>query len=194
MTKRTITRDDLISDEAFGQERKARRAHLIPTKKNRRIHVGPDVCFYFENYDTMLLQIQDMLYIERGGEQQIKDELAAYAPLVPKGDELVATVMIEIADEHRRLRTLLSLTHFERHLFLQIEDQKIYAKPEDDAERTSDDGKTSSVHFVRFAISKKLQTMFQRPETQVLLGVDHENYAHMALLSAANKQELARDF
>jgi hypothetical protein len=113
---------------------------------------------------------------------------------VPKGDELVATVMIEIADETRRLATLLGLTHFEKHLYLQIGDQKIYAMAEEDAERTSADGKTSSVHFVRFAIAKNLQTKFHDQAIPVFLGVDHENYAHMAGLNMDSRKELALDF
>lgn len=194
MAKRNITQTDLISDQEFAQHRKTYRDNLRPRKQLRRIAIGPDVTFYFECYDTMVLQIQEMLLIEKGGAAQIADELAAYDPLVPKGNELVATVMIEIADERRRLKTLLGLTHFEQHLFLQISDQKIYAIAEEDAERTSADGKTSSVHFVRFGLNPDQQQQFGDPKAQILLGIDHNNYAHMAVLSPASRQELSTDF
>ncbi len=193
MAKRNITQADLISDQDFAQHRKTRRNALRPRKQLRRIAIGPDVTFYFECYDTMVLQIQEMLLIEKGGAPQIADELAAYDPLVPKGNELVATVMIEIADERRRLKTLLGLTHFEQHLFLQIGDQKVYAIAEEDAERTSADGKTSSVHFVRFGLNPDQQHQFGDPAVQILLGVDHQNYAHMTVLSPDSRQELSTD-
>lgn len=192
--KRELTRDDLISDDEYGKVRKSRRAEMLPVKKLRRVPVGPDVTFYFENYDTMLLQVQEMLYIERGGEEQVKDELAAYNPLIPKGNELVATVMIEVADADKRLALLLSLTHFEKHLFIQVGNEKIYCVPEEDAERTSPDGKTSSVHFVRFPFTEQQEKDFVDPDTQVMVGVDHVNYNHLAALSADSRAELSRDF
>lgn len=192
--KRELTAADLISDVDFGKVRKQRRAEILPVKKLRRVPVGPEVTFYFESYDTMLMQVQEMLYIERGGAEQVKDELAAYDPLIPKGNELVATVMIEVADADRRLRVLLGLTHFERHLFIQVGNDKIYCMPEEDAERTSADGKTSSVHFVRFPFSGEQVKAFLDDANQVMVGVDHVNYNHLAVLSPESKAELARDF
>lgn len=192
--KRELTAADLISDDDFGKVRKTRRAEILPVKKLRRIPVGPEVTFYFENYDTMLMQVQEMLYIERGGEEQVRDELAAYNPLIPKGNELVATVMIEVADADRRLRVLLGLTHFEKHLFVQVGQDKIYCVPEEDAERTSADGKTSSVHFVRFPFTGEQVKAFIDPANQVMVGVDHVNYNHLAVLSNDSRKELARDF
>ncbi|PLX36753.1 MAG: DUF3501 domain-containing protein [Hyphomicrobiales bacterium] len=189
---RCITREDIISDDEFGKVRAERRKAMLPTKKLRRIHVGPFATFYFENFETMLFQIQEMLYIERGGEEQIKDELNAYNPLVPQGSELVATVMLEIEDGKRRTETLKTLTHIEQHMFVQVGDEKVYCVPEEDAERTSPDGKTSSVHFVRFPFSDAQKAAFAG--AQVIVGIDHENYAHMAMLSADSKAELARDF
>ncbi|HOV03597.1 MAG TPA: DUF3501 family protein [Hyphomicrobiales bacterium] len=192
--EKRITREDVIDFDKFARERGERRKALIPTKRLRRIEVGPVATFYFENFETMLFQVQEMLHIERGGEEQIKDELHAYNPLIPQGSELVATVMFEIEDARRREEMLKRLTHVEEHLFLKIGDDKIYCKPEEDAERTSPDGKTSSVHFVRFPITDAQKAVFRSPSVEIFAGVDHENYAHMAALSPASRAELAKDF
>lgn len=191
---REITRDDLMDIEDYAPVRKARRMALLPVKKLRRVAIGPDATAYFENYDTMWLQVQDMLYTERGGEAQIADELAAYNPLIPKGHELVATIMFEIPNEERRRRFLREITGIERHIFLQVGDHKIYAVPEEDVERTAADGKTSSVHFVRFPLSDADIAAWGDPATPVLLGMDHPAYAHTAVLSAQTRAELAKDF
>lgn len=190
---REITRDDLISDEEFAKIRKEKRLSLLPRKKLRRVEIGPHCTFYFENYDTMWFQIQEMLLIEKGGEEQIADELSAYNPLIPQGDELVATVMFEIEDEKRRLAILRKLGGIEKHLFMQIEGKKIYCQPEEDVERTTEDGKTSSVHFIRFKLSDSQQAAFEAGD-QVLIGADHENYGHIAILAASTIEELQLDF
>lgn len=192
--ERNITRADIISDDDFGKTRAERRKAILPMKKLRRIHVGPFATFYFESFDTMLFQIQEMLYIERGGEEQIVDELNAYNPLVPQGSELVATVMLEIEDGKRRTEILKTLTHIEKHMFVQVGDEKVYCVPEEDVERTSEDGKTSSVHFIRFPLSDAQKAAFTDAAKQVMVGIDHENYAHLAILSAASREELAKDF
>ena len=191
---REITRDDLLDIDEYAPVRKARRLALLPAKKLRRVAIGPDATAYFENYDTMWLQVQDMLYTEKGGEAQIADELAAYNPLIPKGHELVATIMFEIANEARRDRFLRSITGIERHIFLQIGDHKIYAVPEGDVERTAPDGKTSSVHFVRFAFGDADIKAWNDASTPVMLCMDHPAYAHCAVLSDETRSELARDF
>ena len=192
--ERNITRADIISDDDFGKTRAERRKAILPMKKLRRIHVGPFATFYFESFDTMLFQIQEMLYIERGGEEQIVDELNAYNPLVPQGSELVATVMLEIEDGKRRTEILKTLTHIEKHMFVQVGDEKVTCVPEEDVERTSEDGKTSSVHFVRFPLTDAQKAAFGDAAKQVMVGIDHENYAHLAILSAASREELAKDF
>ena len=92
---RQITRDDVLSMDEYGKMRAAKRREMIELKKPRRVPVGPDATFYFENYETMWAQVHEMLWIERGGEEQIVDELAAYNPLIPQGRELVATLMFE---------------------------------------------------------------------------------------------------
>ena len=99
---RKIESNDLLSLGEYSKIRKERLKIIREIKKYRRISIGPDATFYFESYETMLHQIQEMLYIEKGGDQQIADELMAYNPLIPNGHELIATVMFEIADEVRR--------------------------------------------------------------------------------------------
>jgi len=194
---RTITADDIISNAEFAPVRKDRRAALKPSKALRRIDLGRDCTFYFESFDTMLFQIQEMLYIEKGGAAQLVDELAAYNPLVPNGHELVATMMFEIDDPVRRLNLLLKLGGIENHIYLQIAtktgSEKIYVVPEDDTERTSADGKTSSVHFFHFPLSAAQKAAFRDTNNQIILGSDHPAYAHMTVLNAKTIAELALD-
>ncbi|RZI71872.1 MAG: DUF3501 family protein, partial [Rubrivivax sp.] len=118
--QRTITPADILSMAEYEKQRKALKAELIPVKKQRRIEVGPFATFYFESYDTMWLQVHEMLRIEKGGVEQIEGELAAYNPLIPQGSELIATMMLEIEDGNRRHATLLTLGGIEETVFLEI--------------------------------------------------------------------------
>src|SRR3546814_4926971 len=102
-TARQITPADLIPDADYARVRRERRAALLPTKRLRRVPLGPICTFYFENFDTMLFQVQEMLLTEGGGAEQVPDELAAYNPLIPQGSELVATVMFEVEDPARQI-------------------------------------------------------------------------------------------
>jgi hypothetical protein len=192
--KTTITREDILSLEDFVKVRKDKRAEVVATKKNRRVGVGPFCTFYFENYTTMWWQIHEMLFIEKGGEEQIADELAAYEPLVPKGSELVATFMIEVDDAVRRPAVLAQLTNIDQKIVLEFGAHKIRAVPEDDAERNRADGKTSSVHFLRFPFTAEQITAFRTPGTRVLLGIEHENYGHIAVMPEAVRENLSGDF
>ena len=191
---REITRADLIPDAEFAKVRKTRRAELLPMKRRRRVSVGPICTAIFECYETMLFQIQEMLLIERGGEAQVADELAAYNPLIPQGSELVATVMFEIEDEVRRAQTLARLGGVEDHFFIQVGAERSAGVPEGDIERTRDDGKTSAVHFLRFPLTAAQKAAFNDPAVTVMIGCDHELYGHLAVLSAATRGELAKDF
>src|SRR6187402_2374843 len=107
--QRKITPADILAPSEYDQQRKALKANLIPMKKLRRIEVGPFATFYFENYATMWMQVQEMLRIEKGGAEQVPGELEAYNPLIPQGTELIATFMIEIDDPDRRQRILGTL-------------------------------------------------------------------------------------
>jgi hypothetical protein len=191
---RQISASDLLSDAEFSKVRKDRRAALLPIKRLRRVHLGPHCTFYFECYETMLFQIQEMLLIEKGGAAQIPDELAAYNPLVPQGRELVATIMFEVEDPVRRAEVLARLGGVEDLLYLKVGDTKIFGLADGDEERTRDDGKTSAVHFLHFPLQPEQIAQFRDPTTTIMIGSDHESYAHMALLSPATRAELARDF
>jgi hypothetical protein len=192
--KTTITRADILSMEEFVKVRKDKRAEIVGIKKHRRIGVGPFCTFYFENYATMWWQIHEMLFIEKGGEDQVADELNAYAPLIPKGSELVATFMIEVDDAIRRPAVLAQLTNIDRTVVIELGSHKIRAVPEDDAERNREDGKTSSVHFLRFPFTAEQIAEFRKPGTRVLLAIEHPNYGHIAVMPEAVRESLSRDF
>jgi hypothetical protein len=194
LAERRIDPEDLIPDTEFAQRRKAWRAELLPTKRLRRIELGPHCTFYFESYETMLFQVQEMLLIEKGGAAQVPDELAAYNPLIPQGAELVATIMFEIDDPKRRESILARLGGVEDCFFLAIGADRVPAAPEGDIERTRDDGKTSSVHFLRFPLKPEHIAVFRDPATEIAIGCNHERYSHQAGLSPATRAELSRDF
>jgi len=194
-TERRITPGDLMPDADYAKVRKERRAALLPAKRLRRVHVGPFCTFFFETYDTMLFQVQEMLLTEKGGADQIPDELAAYNPLIPQGSELVATIMFEIEDPARRENALARLGGAEDCFFVQVGQDKVYGvADDDDVERTREDGKTSSVHFLHFPLGAAAIAAFRDPATTVLVGCDHEQYSHMAVLTPATRAELAKDF
>lgn len=190
---REITPADLLPDAEFAKVRRERRASLLPIKRVRRIELGPVCTVHFECFETMLFQIQEMLLIEKGGHEQVADELAAYNPLIPQGSELVATIMFEIDEPVRRAATLAKLGGVEDRFFLQIGEARIAGVPEGDIERTREDGKASSVHFLRFPLAPEHIGRFRDPATAILIGCDHEHYSHLAGLSPATRAELARD-
>jgi len=192
--KTEITRADIIPMEEYGKQRAERRKALVAVKKNRRVSVGPFATFYFENYETMWQQIHEMLYIERGGEEQIADELRAYNPLIPKGSELVATVMFEIDNPVQRQNTLARLGGVEETMTLQFAGHTIKGRPEGDIERTNEQGKTSSVHFMHFDFTPEQVEDFRTPGAQVIVAFGHENYGHMAVMPDMVREELAKDF
>ena len=191
---RQVTPDDLIPDAEYAKVRRERRQALLPIKRLRRVELGPICTVYFENYETMLFQIQEMLLTEKGGAAQVPDELAAYNPLIPQGSELVATVMFEIEDPVRREATLARLGGVEDAFFLQIGAERVTGVPEGDVERTREDGKASSVHFIRFPLEEEQVAVFRDPGVSIMIGCRHEAYSHLAGLSPATRAELARDF
>jgi hypothetical protein len=191
--QRKITRADIIDMARYSRERAERRAAIIPIKKLRRVEVGPHATFYFECYDTMWQQVHEMLFIERGGEDQIADELTAYNPLIPQKGELVATLMFEIEDEVQRGRVLRQLTNIEETAFLDIGGEKVKAGFENDVDRTAADGKTSSVHFLRFRLSPAQVAKFRNAGVLVMLGFTHANYGHIAMVQGATRDELVKD-
>ena len=192
--QRKITPQDVIPMADYDRQRKALKAEMIPIKKLRRIEVGPFATFYFENYATMWMQVQEMLRIEKGGAEQIPGELEAYNPLIPQGEELIATMMLEIEDEKRRASTLLTLGDIEETVFMEIGGDVISATPTEYDERTTPDGKTSSVHWLRFKLTRDQITRFKNGGERVVLGVSHKNYGHMAVMSDETRATLAKDF
>ena len=189
-----ITRDDLIPMERYGQERKARRRAIVEMKKRRRLDVGPLCSFHFENYETMLAQVHEMLFIEKGGEAQIPDELAAYNPLVPKGRELVVTIMFEIPDAERRRAVLSTLGGVEETAFIEVAGETVTGVPEADVDRTTADGKASSVQFVHFPFTDAQVDAFRSAGARIVVGLGHPNYTHMTVLSEDVRAALAEDF
>jgi hypothetical protein len=192
--KHAITRADIVPLEKYAAERRSLRQNVIAVKQRRRLEVGPFATFSFENYQTMWHQVHEMLYIEKGGEEQIQGELEAYNPLIPKGRELIATVMFEIDEPVRRDATLRKLGGIEANIFLSVGGETVRAVAETDVERTKADGKTSSVHFVRFPFTDVQVAAFRKPGTQVIVGFDHPEYSHMAVMPEAVRQALAEDF
>jgi hypothetical protein len=191
--KHLITRADLMDMTEYGKVRADRRRTMGDIKRPRRVAVGPHTTFYFENFDTMLHQVHEMLFIERGGEAQIEDELRAYNPLIPNGRELVATMMLEYEDPKVRDQELRRLTYIEKTVMLAVAGEEIQAVAESDLERTKADGKTSSIHFLRFPLSDAQAQAFKTTGTRVVLGITHENYGHMAVLPEATRAALAQD-
>ena len=191
---RKIERGDILPPQIYAAERKERRAAMMPVKRARRVEVGPFCTFYFENYDTMWLQVHEMLHVEKGGDEQIEDELRAYNPLIPQGADLVATVMFEIDDPVRRNAVLLKLTGVEETMYFEVGGERVASDPEHDVDRTAPDGKTSSVHFLHFRFTPAQIAKFRDPSVPVILGVDHPNYAHMTRLSPETRAMLAKDF
>jgi hypothetical protein len=192
--KKEITREDILPMATYEAERRELRRDLVAKKKFRRQDVGPVCTFYFENYETMWAQVHEMLYIEKGGEEQIADELSAYNPLIPQGRELVATVMFEIDDALRRKTFLAKLGGIEETAFFEIDGERIAGRPEEDVDRTTADGKASSVQFIHFPFTDAQVEKFKTPGTRVVLGFTHPQYAHMTILSEDVRNALAQDF
>jgi hypothetical protein len=191
---REVTKADLIPADEYAKNRKAYRKEIVNYKKDRRVALGPYANFYFESYETMKAQIQEMLHIEKGGDEQLKDELAAYNPLIPNGKELVATLMFEIDNPLSRAEFLNKVGGIEEKVFLKIGDEKIKSIPEQDVDRTSAEGKASSVQFIHFKFTDEQVKKFKDLSNEIIIGVDHEVYSHTVKLTENNKRALSLDF
>lgn len=192
--KRVLTRDDIMPMAEYAALRRGRRQTISALKKQRRIEVGPFATFYFENYETMRHQVHEMLYVEKGGEAQIADELSAYNPMIPQGSELVATIMLEIDDPARRATVLARLGGIEDHVFLEVAGERVAGTPDPTRENTSPDGKASSVQFVWFRFTPEQIARFKIVGARIIVGFDHSNYAHMAVMPEPVRAALAEDF
>jgi hypothetical protein len=194
MPKTEISRTDILPPAEYAARRSDLRKQVVALKRQRRLEVGPAATFYFECYETMLQQVQEMLHIERGGEAQIEDELRAYNPLIPKGSELTATVMFEIDDPVRRARFLARLGGVEHTAFIKLGDETVKGVAEADQDRTNEDGKASAVQFLHFPFTAAQIAQFRTAGTQVVVGFSHPEYSHMAVMPETVRSALAKDF
>jgi hypothetical protein len=195
MTLKTeITRAELLTPVEFESIRDNRRAEIVALKKRRRLQVGPHATCNFECYETMWWQIHEMLRIEKGGDEQIADELTAYNPLVPNGNELVCTVMFEIVEPTLRQAVLATLGGVEEAMFLKLGGETIQGVSEADLDRTTAAGKASSVQFIHFPFAARQIVGFRTPGAEITVGFNHPSYGHMAVMPEDMRDALAADF
>ena len=192
--KREIQKTDIMPLDAYIKDRKELRKNIVNFKKNRRVALGPYATFYFESYETMLAQVQEMLYIEKGGDEQLHDELIAYNPLIPNGKELTATLMFEIDNPVSRAAFLSKVGGIEEMVFMKINGETVKAVPEEDVDRTSAEGKASSVQFIHFNFTDEQIEKFKSSNVDIELGIDHKEYSHTTKLSKDNIASLSGDF
>jgi hypothetical protein len=192
--KKEIQKNDIMPLDIYTKQRKELRKNIVEFKKNRRISLGPYATFYFESYETMLAQVQEMLYIEKGGDEQLNDELTAYNPLIPNGKELIATLMFEIDNPVSRGAFLSKVGGIEQNVFMKVDGEIINAVPEEDVDRTSAEGKASSVQFIHFKFNEKQIEKFKSGSLNVEIGIDHKEYSHTTKLTDLNLKSLAADF
>ena len=192
--KREIQNNDIIPLDIYTKQRNELRKKILEFKKNRRISLGPYATFYFESYETMLAQVQEMLYIEKGGDEQLKDELIAYNPLIPNGEELIATLMFEIDNPVSRAAFLGKVGGIEEKVFMKIEGEVVKAIPEKDVDRTSSDGKASSVQFIHFKLNSQQIEKFKINSPNIEIGINHNEYSHTTKLNELTVKSLSEDF
>ena len=192
--KRQIEKEDLLPFDVYAKSRKQIRKDLVEFKKDRRIALGPYATFYFESFETMVAQVQEMLHIEKGGDEQLKDELIAYNPLVPNGKELTATLMFEIDNPISRSAFLGKVGGIEEKIFIKINDEIVKAVPEEDVDRTSAEGKASSVQFIHFKLNDDQISKFKSDSVTIELGIDHKEYTHTTRLAENSVKSLCADF
>jgi hypothetical protein len=192
--KRQIEKEDLLPSDVYAKSRKQIRKDLVEFKKDRRIALGPYATFYFESFETMVAQVQEMLHIEKGGDEQLKDELIAYNPLVPNGKELTATLMFEIDNPISRAAFLGKVGGIEEKIFMKINDEIVKAVPEEDVDRTSAEGKASSVQFIHFKLNDDQVSKFKSDSATIELGIDHKEYTHTTKLAENSVKSLCADF
>ena len=192
--KKQIEKEDLLISDVYAKNRKQIRKDLVEFKKDRRIALGPYATFYFESFETMVAQVQEMLHIEKGGDEQLKDELIAYNPLVPNGKELTATLMFEIDNPVSRATFLGKIGGVEETIFMKIDDENVKAVPEQDVDRTSDEGKASSVQFIHFKFDENQIIKFKSGKADIELGINHNEYTHSTKLTKDNINSLSADF
>lgn len=191
---RQITAADIIPAADYARRRKELRAEIVALKRQRRLSIGPYATLHFESFDTMRMQVQEMLHIEKGGAEQLPGELAAYNPLVPNGHELVATVLFEIDDPAHRAAFLATLGGIEETAFIDVGGSRIAGVAEADQDRSTAEGKASAVQFIHYPFKPAEIAAFKEAGAKVVIGFDHPAYAHMTVMPKAVRAALARDF
>ncbi|RMF70847.1 MAG: DUF3501 family protein [Acidobacteria bacterium] len=193
MTRPAITRDDLLGAEDYERRRDEIRRRIMAVKRRRRVPCGEHATFHFESRETMIYQIHEMLRIERSWDRPgaVDDELEAYAPLVPRGDELVATLMFEYETPEERDEHLTRLVGIDRHVWLQVGDTEPVRAQIDDAQVS--DTRISSVQYVRWSLDAPRRELLRRDGTVVRVGIDHPHYTASAVLGEETRRELASD-
>ena len=192
--KKEIQKEDIMPLDTYIKQRRELRKNIVEFKKHRRVSLGPYATFYFESYETMLAQVQEMLYIEKGGDEQLKDELNAYNPLIPNGKELIATLMFEIDNPVSRAAFLGKGGGIEEKVFMKVDGDVVKAVPEEDVDRTSTEGKASSVQFIHFKFNEQQIEKFKSGLLNVEISIDHKEYSHSAKLSDLTVKSLTADF
>ena len=189
----TITRDSLLTLEAYSKIRKTSRAEAIAHRRLRSVRLGEHITLQFEDEHTIRRQIQEMLHIEKiFDEDGIQSEIDAYGPLVPDGTNWKATMLIEYPDPHERKRELARLIGVEDRMFVEVEGQpRVYAIADEDLDRENDE-KTSAVHFVRFEFPPAAAAAV-KAGASVKLGCDHRNYPSHLTIEAETLASLAGD-
>jgi hypothetical protein len=190
---KAITKESLMSLEAYAKVRKSSKPEVIAHRKLRSVRLGEHISLQFEDEQTIRRQIQEMLHIEKiFDEEGIQSEIEAYAPLVPDGTNWKATMLIEYPDVHERKRELARLIGVEDRLFVEVEGHaRVYAIADEDLDRENDE-KTSAVHFVRFEFDKLMRDAV-RAGASVKLGCDHTNYPAHGVIAAETLASLAGD-
>ena len=189
----TITKESLLSLEAYAKVRKSEKPKIIAHRKLRTVHLGEHVSVQFEDETTIRRQIQEMLHIEKIFDQDgIQSEIEAYLPLVPDGSNWKATMLVEYPDVHERKRELARLIGVEDRLFVEVEGHpRVYAIADEDLDRENDE-KTSAVHFVRFEFPVAAREAI-RAGASVKLGCDHTNYPAHVTIAPETLASLAGD-
>ena len=193
MTK--IARETLYSLEDYSKKRQHFRRQVMEHKKRRRLALGENITLFFESELTMRYQIQEMLRAERiFDEAGILEEIQAYAPMIPTGSNLKATMFIEFEEESQRKKALQKLIGVEDRVFMKVgENKRIFAIADEDLERENDE-KTSAVHFLRFEFSSVEVNQIKQGE-KFTIGIDHDGYEDISKdIPMATRDELGRDF
>lgn len=189
-----LTRDSLMTLEAYAKARPEFRTRILAHKKMRTVHLGEHVTLLFEDELTVRYQVQEMLRIEKIFEEEgIQHELDSYTPLIPDGRNFKATMLIEFADEKERKKALANMRGIERQVWVQVEGSpKVFAIADEDLERENET-KTSSVHFLRFELTEEMAAALKYG-VGLSIGVSHEAYsAAITPLSLEARNALVAD-